>query len=112
MLNDLKSISSSIIKKQNKFNPSFDNNFFSRNKNKFFSHDSKKQNNINKFYNYNNKQNDFNNKIRTQNYTNINLLDQIIGVQNDKQDEDRFKSELTITEDNFDINDYYENKFK
>ena len=101
MLKDLKLISSSIKKRQNRFSPSYSNNnsfLFNnnkKNKNKYNSYGVTKSKNIKKI---NLK---LNNNIMK--YNNVNLLTQIIGDQNSNENS---KYENNITEDN---NNYFNN---
>ena len=104
MLNDLKSISSSIEKKQRRYNPTFSNNLFLKNKqNSFLSYD-RKDRNRNKRKLYNKKMNEFN-QSKTGNYNNINLLNQLIGAQ--EPTETNYESKMTVTEDNMDFNNLF-----
>ena len=103
MLNDLKLISSSLEKQQKRFNPTYHDNSFRIN-NKFISYNknNKKRNNR-KLYHYKKA-----NNIRTQNYTNINLLNQIIGIPDEY--EPNFANKAVVTEDNIDFNHlFFEN---
>ena len=98
MLNDLKNISSSIQRRQNRFNPSYSNNnsFLSNNKNinklKYNSYGITKSRNTKKM---NLK---LNNKIQIQKYNKVNLLTQIIGENN--SDENSKYENNNITESN------------
>ena len=103
MLNDLKLISSSLEKQQKRFNPTYPDNSFRIN-NKFISYNknNKKRNNR-KVYNYKKE-----NNLRKQNYTNINLLNQIIGIPDEY--EPNFVNKAAVTEDNIDFNNlFFEN---
>ena len=104
MLNDLKSITSTIEKRQKRFNPTFSNNLLFR-----------KNNNISNYISYDNKlrkNQNFNykktNNFRNHNYKKINLLNQIIGVQD--EDESNYVSRVTLTEDNMDFDNLYFDK--
>ena len=103
MLNDLKSISSSIEKKQRKFNPTFSNNLRKRNNFNFSSNNNKKRNNR-KLLNYKKISN-----LKTHNYNNINLLQQIIGNQD--EDDIKYETKATVTEDNMNFENLYFDKF-
>ena len=103
MLNDLKSISSSIEKKQRKFNPTFSNNLPKRNNFNFSSNNNKKRNNR-KLLNYKKISN-----LKTHNYNNINLLQQIIGNQD--EDDIKYETKATVTEDNMNFENLYFDKF-
>ena len=106
MLHDLKYISSSIKKKQNRYNPINDNNnnlFF---KNRLSSQDTKNRNKR--------KLNDIKkikgtNKLKTHNYNDINLLDQIIGSQ--EEEKPGYENKITFTDDNLNLDDLYFDKF-
>ena len=102
MLNDLKSISSSIEKKQRKYNPTFSNNLSKRNNYYFYSNDNKKRNNR-KLFNYKKM-----NNSKIHNYNNINLLQQIIGEQD--EDEVKYETKVTLTEDNTQFDNLYFDK--
>ena len=104
MLHDLKYISSSIKKKQNRFNPKNGNNniYFknrlsqdTRNRNK------RKLNDIKKIKGANN--------LKTHNYNDINLLDQIIGPPEDVKP--GYENKITFTDDNLNLDDLYFDKF-
>ena len=104
MLHDLKYISSSIKKKQNRFNPKNGNNniYFknrlsqdTRNRNKRKLNDIKK---IKGAYN-----------LKTHNYNDINLLDQIIGPPEEVKP--GYENKITFTDDNLNLNDLYFDKF-
>ena len=103
MLNDLKSISSSIERKQKKFNPTFSNNLSKRNNYYFYSNDNKK---INKRKLFNYKQM---NNSKMHNYNNINLLQQIIGEQD--EDEVKYETKVTLTEENTQFDNLYFDKY-
>ena len=101
MLNDLKLISSSIEKQQKRFNPTYPDNSFKINNN-FISYNNKKRN-TRKIYN-----NKKANNLRTHNYKSINLLNQIIGIQDENESD--FANKAVTTEDNIDFNNlYFEN---
>ena len=101
MLNDLKLISSSIEKQQKRFNPTYPDNSFKINNN-FISYNNKKRKNR-KLYNHKKA-----NNLRTQNYKSINLLNQIIGIQDENELD--FANKADATEDNIDFNNlYFEN---
>ena len=101
MLNDLKLISSSIEKQQKRFNPTYPDNSFKINNN-FISYNNKKRN-TRKIYN-----NKKANNLRTHNYKCINLLNQIIGIQDENESD--FANKAVTTEDNIDFNNlYFEN---
>ena len=95
MLTDLKSISSSIKKKQRKYNPNYYNNLSSKN------NDIKNRNM--KIYNFK-RTNELNN-FKTHNLNDIDLLNQIIGSQDEEQQ--TYENKVTITEDNLNFNDLY-----
>ena len=103
MLNDLKSISSSIERKQKKFNPTFSNNLSKRNNYYFYSNDNKKRNKR-KLFNYKQM-----NNSKIHNYNNINLLQQIIGEQD--EDEVKYETKVTFTEDNTQFDNLYFDKY-
>ena len=103
MLNDLKSISSSIEKKQRKYNPTFSNNLSKRNNYYFYSNDNKKRNNR-KLFNYKKM-----NNSKIHNYNNINLLQQIIGEQD--EDEVKYETKVTLTEENTQFDNLYFDKY-
>ena len=103
MLNDLKSISSSIEKKQRKYNPTFSNNLSKRNNYYFYSNDNKKRNKR-KLFNYKQM-----NNSKMHNYNNINLLQQIIGEQD--EDEVKYENKVTLTEDNTQFDNLYFDKY-
>ena len=88
MMNDLKIISASITKKQNKFYSSFsrDNKLFPNTKkgNKYFIYERRKVGDLNM------------NNIRKGNYNTVNLLNQIIGDNDNEND----KNDNNITENN------------
>ena len=93
MLNDLNLISNSIKRQQNKFNPTYSNNFnfltkINR-KNKYNSFEQTKNKKI-----INLKKN---NNLRKNNYNLVNLLTQIIGEQESNENK---KNENEITENN------------
>ena len=103
MLHDLKYISLSIKKKQNKYNQNYSNNLYFKNR---LSHDAKlknrrKINDIKKMRGPNN--------LKTHNYNDINLLYQIIGYQ--KEEKPNYENKITITEDNLNLNDLYFDRF-
>ena len=103
MLHDLKYISLSIKKKQNKYNQNYSNNLYFKNR---LSHDAKlknrrKINDIKKMRGPNN--------LKTHNYNNINLLYQIIGYQ--EEEKPNYENKITITEDNLNLNDLYFDRF-
>ena len=103
MLHDLKYISLSIKKKQNKYNQNYSNNLYFKNR---LSHDAKlknrrKINDIKKMRGPNN--------LKTHNYNDINLLYQIIGYQEEKKP--NYENKITITEDNLNLNDLYFDRF-
>ncbi len=105
MLHDLKYISSSIKKKQNRYNPINDNNnnLFFKNR---LSQDTKnrnkrKLNDIKKIKGTNN--------LKTHNYNDINLLDQIIGSQ--EEEKPGYENKITFTDDNLNLDDLYFDKF-
>ena len=111
MLNDLKNISSSIQRRQNRFNPSYsnDNSILSNNKNrnklKYNSYGVTKSKNI-KTMNLK-----LNNKIQMQKYNKVNLLTQIIGENN--SDENSKYENNNITESNSYFNNLcYDNNEK
>ena len=103
MLNDLKSISSSIEKNQRKYNPTFSNNLSKRNNYYFYSNDNKKRNKR-KLFNYKQM-----NNSKMHNYNNINLLQQIIGEQD--EDEVKYENKVTLTEDNTQFDNLYFDKY-
>ena len=98
MLNDLQSISSSIKRRQNRFNPSYsnDNSILSNNKNrnklKYNSYGVTKSKNLRKM---NLK---LNNKNQMQKYNKVNLLTQIIG-ENNSDENSKYENNI-ITETN------------
>jgi len=103
MLHDLKYISLSIKKKQNKYNQNYSNNLYFKNR---LSHDAKlknrrKINDIKKMRGPNN--------LKTHNYNDINLLYQIIGYQ--EEEKPNYENKITITEDNLNLNDLYFDRF-
>ena len=103
MLHDLKYISLSIKKKQNKYNQNYSNNLYFKNR---LSHDAKlknrrKINDIKKMRGSNN--------LKTHNYNDINLLYQIIGYQ--EEEKPNYENKITITEDNLNLNDLYFDRF-
>ena len=103
MLHDLKYISLSIKKKQNKYNQNYSNNLYFKNR---LSHDAKlknrrKINDIKKMRGPNN--------LKTHNYNDINLLYQIIGSKEDERP--NYENKITITEDNLNLNNLYFDKF-
>ena len=103
MLHDLKYISLSIKKKQNKYNQNYSNNLDFKNR---LSHDAKlknrrKINDIKKMRGPNN--------LKTHNYNDINLLYQIIGYQ--EEEKPNYENKITITEDNLNLNDLYFDRF-
>ena len=103
MLHDLKYISLSIKKKQNKYNQNYSNNLYFKNR---LSHDAKlknrrKINDIKKMRGPNN--------LKTHNYNDINLLYQIIGYQ--EKEKPNYENKITITEDNLNLNDLYFDRF-
>ena len=103
MLNDLKSISSTIEKKQRFFNQYLSNNSLLRNnQNNFLSYDNKRRN-PRKIYNF--KQMNESKKNKKNNCNNINLLEQIIGIQDNT--EPIYENKVTFTEDNLDFNNLY-----
>ena len=107
MLNDLKSISSSIKNKQRKYNPTYCDSLSLKNRNNNFLSDTKNRNL--KLYSFK-KANEFN-KFQTHNLNYINLLNQIIGAQDEK--EPSYENEVTLTEDNLNLNNlYFDNSFK
>ena len=106
MLHDLKYISSSIKKKQNKYNPIYDNN---NNNNLYLKNrlsldtknrNRRKLNDLKKIKGTNN--------LKTHNYNDINLLDQIIGSP--EEEKPSYENKITITDDN-NLNDFYFDKF-
>ena len=103
MLNDLKSISSSIERKQKKFNPTFSNNLSKRNNYYFYSNDNKKRNKR-KLFNYKQM-----NNSKMHNHNNINLLQQIIGEQD--EDEVKYETKVTLTEENTQFDNLYFDKY-
>ena len=103
MLHDLKYISLSIKKKQNKYNQNYSDNLYFKNR---LSHDAKlknrrKINDIKKMRGPNN--------LKTHNYNDINLLYQIIGYQ--EEEKPNYENKITITEDNLNLNDLYFDRF-
>ena len=104
MLNDLKYISSSIKKKQNKYNPIYTNNsIYMKNR---LSQDGKIKDKR--------KLNDFkrikgSHNLKKHNYNDINLLDQIIGSK--EVEKPSYENKITATEDNLSLNDFYFDKF-
>jgi hypothetical protein len=103
MLHDLKYISLSIKKKQNKYNQNYSSNLYFKNR---LSHDAKlknrrKINDIKKMRGPNN--------LKTHNYNDINLLYQIIGYQ--EEEKPNYENKITITEDNLNLNDLYFDRF-
>ena len=103
MLHDLKYISLSIKKKQNKYNQNYSNNLYFKNR---LTHDAKlknrrKINDIKKMRGPNN--------LKTHNYNDINLLYQIIGYQ--EEEKPNYENKITITEDNLNLNDLYFDRF-
>ena len=105
MMNDLKYISSSIKKKQNKFNPIYSNNYDviskMKNKNKDNSRKIKKVKMMNIRIIDN---------MKKKNYNTVNLLTQIIGDK-DSNDIDKYGSENTENNSYFD-NLFYDNNEK
>ena len=101
MLTDLKSISSSIKRKQRKYYPNYYNNLPLKNGNNYFSSGIKNRNM--KIYNYK-RANELNN-FQTHNLNDIDLLNQIIGGQDEEQQ--TYENKVTITEDNLNFNDLY-----
>ena len=104
MLNDLKYISSSIKKKQNKYNPIYTNNSICL-KNRL-SQDGKIKDKR--------KLNDFKrikgtHSLKKHNYNDINLLNQIIGSK--EEEKPSYENKITATEDNLSLNDFYFDKF-
>ena len=104
-MNDLKFISSSIKKKQNKFNPIYTNNYDiiskMKNKNKENSRKTKKVKMMNLRIIDN---------MKKKNYNTVNLLTQIIGDK-DSNDIDKYGSENTENNSYFD-NLFYDNNEK
>ena len=104
MLHDLKYISSSIKKKQNKYNPIYTNNsIYLKNR---LSQDGKIKDKR--------KLNDFKrikgtHNLKKHNYNDINLLNQIIGSQ--EEEKPNYENKITATEDNLSLNDFYFDKF-
>ena len=104
MLNDLKYISSSIKKKQNKYNPIYTNNsIYLKNR---LSQDGKIKDKR--------KLNDFKrikgtHNLKKHNYNDINLLNQIIGSKEEVKPS--YENKITATEDNLSLNDFYFDKF-
>ena len=49
------------------------------------------------------------NNLKTHNYNDINLLDQIIGSQ--EEEKPGYENKITFTDDNLNLNDFYFDKF-
>ena len=105
MLDDLRYISTLIEKKERRYRPTLPNNSPLRNnQSNVLSFDNKNQNNRKTL---NHKKMD-EHKFNTRNYNNVNLLNQIIGVQ--EINEPNYENKVTITEDNVVFNNLYFDK--